>query len=485
MNTPEWTRLDNAALIYPTSATRNYPAVYRMSVRLAETVDAGILDKALKTVIRRFPAFRYTLGKGLHWWFLSRIDAEPAVSGPTPLKRFSFRKNGGYLFKVSACGREIVLDVFHSLTDGTGSSKFLMTLAGEYLRLAKGIAIQYSDKVLDPSGLPDPAEFADAFDSFSGRGGELEKDRAAYHISGHKVKNGALNNFRVVISEDSIRRRASAMGCSVTDLLVSLMIDSIQKLRASGQGRRSVIKVSVPVNLRNIFPHGTLRNFSSYVNLGVDVRGGSLPLDEIVREVSLQKQLFTTPSRLASKVAANVNLEDNLLVRCLPRVVKSPVMAYLNRVKGDRFWSQTLSNLGVIELPEAMRPHVESVDFMLGRQLGNSGACACVTCNGRLVLNCTRRIEEYDFEQNLLDGLHALGIDAELDISRSDVWNRSVLKRSRTENGSVSGSRSAQFALVPFVMMLSLLALPFTVLSIAAKATSFRSLGEVGSMLFF
>ena len=78
------------------------------------------------------------------------MDKAPEVMPAAPLSRFHFRDNGGFLYKVSAEGCRIVLDVFHALADGTGSETFLLTLAGEYLRLKYGLSISYSGLVLNP-----------------------------------------------------------------------------------------------------------------------------------------------------------------------------------------------------------------------------------------------------------------------------------------------------------------------------------------------
>ena len=69
------------------------------------------------------------------------MEKEPEVTPAAPLNRRHFSDNGGFLYKVSAEGNRILLDVFHALADGTGAETFLLTLAGEYLRLQYGLSI--------------------------------------------------------------------------------------------------------------------------------------------------------------------------------------------------------------------------------------------------------------------------------------------------------------------------------------------------------
>jgi len=410
---PARMRVDNAANIYPASLSKHYASLYRMSVTLTEPVDIVILQQALETVSERIPTFRCELRSGAFWWHLSRLDKTPEIAPAAPLNRFHFSDNGGFLYKVSADGNRIVLDVFHALADGTGSKTFLLTLAGEYLRLRHGLDIAYSGSVLDPSEAPDAGEIEDSFKTvFSGRKGSLEKNVPAYHIKGRRLPGSGLRDIRVVMPMDRVKAVCRRMDCTVTDLLTGLMLDALQKLyRADGNARKcSVLKVSVPVNLRPLYGSRSVRNFSSYVNLGIDVRTGYLPLEQMVRLVKMQKRTMLRPENLEPKIAANVELEENIAVRCLPLVIKKPIIDTINRHHGDVYCSQTLSNLGEVRLPEAMRPYVTEFDFVLGCQRGNSGAFSCAGYDGKLFLHLSRNIFGAEFEQFFLDRAGSLGL---------------------------------------------------------------------------
>ena len=414
MATQKLLRLDNASFIYPASQSKKYSSLYRMSVTLSERVDTDILQQALEATVARIPTFGYTLTGGTFWWYLRCLDKKPAVQGAQHLHQFSIPGNGGFLFRVSADGCRIVQDIFHVLTDGNGGMTFLLTLTAEYLRLRYGIASAYGGRILDPTDAPRPSELADAFDDFSGKRGALEQNDPAYHIHGLPLGTRDLNNLRVRLPMAQVREVAARRGATVTELLAAAMVSALQDVRRRDPlRRRSVLKVNVPVDLRRIFGGCTLRNFSSYVMLGVDVRNGEYDFEQILEVVKAQKRLYSMPSQLEPKVAKNVELEDNFAISCIPRVLKKPIIDIINKLKGDRYCSHTLSNLGRIDLPEAMRPYVRDVDFILGRQRGNSGASACVGYGDSLVLNMSRRIVERGFENAFLKKLEALGISVE------------------------------------------------------------------------
>ena len=407
-------RLDNASFIYPASQSKKYSSLYRMSVTLSEPVAVDVLQQALEATVSRIPTFHYTLTGGTLWWYLRHLDKTPCVLPLQPLHQFSIKGNGGFLFRVSADGCRIVLDIFHVLTDGNGGMTFLLTLAAEYLRRRYGAMPVYGGRILDPSDAPCASEMADAFDDFDGKHGALEQNDPAYHLHGRPLGLKELRNLRVRIPMGRIAEVAKARQATVTELMTAAMVAALQDVRRKDPlRRRSVLKVNVPVDLRRIFGGCTLRNFSSYVMLGVDVRNGDYDFDHILEVVSAQKRLYSMPSQLEPKVAKNVELENNFAINCIPRFLKKPIIDVINKLKGDRYCTHTLSNLGKIDLPESLRPYVRDIDFVLGRQRGNSGASACVGFDGYLVLNMSRRIVERAFEDAFIEQLAMLGIPVE------------------------------------------------------------------------
>ena len=417
---PARLRLDNAANIYPASMSKEYSSLYRMKVTLSDNIDVTFLQKALLTVAERIPTFRCTLKAGAFWWYLDRCESAPQIRPLKPLKNFRFKDQDGLLYRVSVKGKELSLDVFHALADGNGAMVFLMTLAGEYIHQRYGLRIPYNGLVLDPKDSPAYAEVEDSFKTvFSGRRGQLEKNVDAYHIRGREMPGGTVKDLRVVMQADKIKQVCREYDCTVTELLTSAMLYALQqehRLDASSK-KRSVLKVSVPVNLRPLYHSRTVRNFSSYVNLGVDVKDGYLTFAKMVQAIKAQKAHDLKRENLEPKIAANVELEEMLVVRLLPLIFKHPIIDVINLLHGDRFCSQTLSNMGNLNVPSALFPYIQDVDFALGRQRGNSGAVSCVSYNGRLYLHLTRKIFSDSFEQAFLYQLQRLGLSYQSTLS--------------------------------------------------------------------
>lgn len=410
---PTRLRLDNAANIYPASMSKEYCSLYRIKLTLAENINVTTLQTALEAVSLRIPTFRSKLRAGMFWWFLDICDVVPKVRPLKPLRNFSFKDQEGLLYRLSVNGNELCLDVFHALADGNGAMVFLLTLAGEYIHRRYGVSIQYNNLVMDVKERPAYAEVEDSFKSvFSGRHGELEKNVDAYHIRGMVMPFGAVKDLRLVLEAQKVKDVCKQYSCTVTELLTAAMLYALQQEHRLDPARKkcSVLKISVPVNLRPIYYSRTVRNFSSYVNLGVDVKDGYLTFEELVAAVKKQKAHDLLKENLEPKIAANVELEEMLVVRMLPLVFKHPIIDIINLLHGDRFCSQTLSNLGQLNLPKALVPYIQDIDFSLGRQRGNSGAFSCLTYNGKMYLHMTRKITSDNFEQAFLYQLQRLGL---------------------------------------------------------------------------
>ena len=90
--------------------------------------------------------------------------------------------------------------------------------------------------------------------------------------------------------------------------------------------------------------------------------------------------------------------------------VKHPIIDIINLLHGDRFVSQTLSNMGRLDVPQEMVPYISDIDFILGRQRGNSGAFSCLCYNGKVNVHMTRKIARDTFEQSFLEQLNLLGL---------------------------------------------------------------------------
>jgi len=412
---PSWIKLDNAATIYPSTLSRKYAAMFRMTVTLKEKIDKEILCTALSNVIKRFPSFRYKLKQGLFWCYFKHIEGTPIIEEDyrNPMLRINFKDNNNFMFRIRYFDKRIAIEYFHALTDGTGAITFLLTLTGEYIRLKHGINIKYTDKILDPNETPKGDEYKDSFKKYASNLGFLSKETPAYHIKGTIDNSNMINIITGTIPIKDIKKKCLEYNCTVTQFLVSVMIMSLQEMQEKEnikQKKRKDIKISIPVNLRNIFPSNTLRNFSSYVNVGIETKYGYYSFEEIISEVKSKMNILINKNRITSKISANVKLANNYFIRLIPMFIKKHILSISERLMGDRYNSTTLSNLGVIDIPEEMSSYIKELGFIIGKARGKPGSTACVSYKNNLYISFSRKIKESEFERLFFTKLVEMGI---------------------------------------------------------------------------
>ncbi|MCE5187737.1 MAG: hypothetical protein LLF75_00910 [Eubacteriales bacterium] len=416
----KWMKLDNAALIYPGTMNRYWNALFRLSATLTEPIDEDILEVAQKRTLRRLPWFAYKLKQGMFWFYLEHSDDLPKVEQDVgnPCVRMRLRGKESFCMRVRYYQNRIAVEFFHVLTDGTGGLVFLQTLVAEYLRLKYGANIPRGDKILDCSEEPKPEEAEDSFVVHSGKITQSRKEVKAYHIRGTDERNGFVHIVTGSMSAEGVLQKAREKKVTVTEYLTAVLIlsiDAIQRRHVPQIRRYQPVKISVPINLRNIFPSKTLRNFANYVNPGIDPRLGEYTFDEVLNIVHHTMAMEVTKKLLNAKITTNVQTERNAVLRLTPLFIKNMAMKVAYSQVGDALSTTTLSNLGVTKLPSEMAQYVRRMDFILGPPADNRVSTAALTYNDRLRLNFTRIIAEPVLEREFFTRLVKLGIPVKVE----------------------------------------------------------------------
>lgn len=401
---PNWIKLDNAATIYPPTLTKRYASMFRMTVSLNEKIDKDILSQALANVIERFPTFRYKLKQGLFWYYFKYNREMPEIQDDykNPLVRINFKKNRGFMFRIRYFEKRISIEYFHALTDGTGGITFLLTLTAEYLKLKHNIKIEYNDKILNPKEIPNPEEYNDSFKKYARNLGIIEHEKTAFHQKGTKEESHIINIITGIISVSDLKIKCKEYNCTITQFLTAIMILSLQDIQDrtyKKTSKKKPIKISIPINLRKIYPSKTMRNFSSYANIGIEPKYGYYTLEEIIKIVKNKMELTFSEKVINSKITANVKLSKNFLIRLIPMFIKKHILSAAEYLMGDRYCSTTFSNLGQIDLPKEMEVYIKDMGFIIGRSRNKPYSCGCVSCKDKLYITFSRTIKETEFER--------------------------------------------------------------------------------------
>ena len=420
-----WVRLDNAAKIYPAARRRNWSNVYRQSATLCEDVDVAILQSALDVTVKRFPSIAARLRKGLFWYYLQQVASAPAISEEYsyPLVYMSGKEMRRCALRVIAYRNRIAVEFFHALTDGTGALIFLKNLLAEYLEQRYGISVPLEDGILDRRAEPTEEELEDCFPKNAGAVPASRKDTNAWHMYGEPQRDGFLHLtcFRIPVAESlelAHRYHATLTVFMSAALMMALIRLQNEKTPCVKQQKR--IKLLIPINLRQLFPSKTLRNFAMYTIPEVDPRLGEYTLEEICRVIQHKMGAEFTAKQMSRVIATNVNDEKNPLVRLIPLPIKNAVMKAIFDSVGEKKACLTLSNVGAIKIPEVMRAYVERFDFVLGVQAAAPYNCGMLSYGDTIYINFIRNIRDAELERHFHAVLQELGLPMIVESNRNE-----------------------------------------------------------------
>ena len=415
-----WMRLDNAALIFPAAQRRSWSNAFRISFSFSDPVDPDVLQRALDRIAPRFPSVVVRLRRGLFWHYLEELQTPPRVQTDSwqPLVSMTGADVRRCAIRVLYYRDRMAVEFFHAVTDGTGGMVFAKSLAAEYVRQRYGAAVPCTHGVKDPDEAPREEEFVDSFQENAGPLAAPRDSRNVYRAKGAPEPDRFLHVTTGVLDAAHLKHEAQERGVTVTAYLTAVLLQSLLQMQAEDVPRRKKrrpVKVQIPVNLRKLFGGETMRNFVAVANVGVDPRLGEYTFEELVQLVHHQMQLAITEKNMRAIFTPNVNDERNVLLKPVPLGLKNLIMRMVFDAVGERVASLSLSNLGLVRLPEAMEPYVKRVEFVLGAQATAPYNCSVTSWQDKTYINLVRNSVEPRLERAFFTGLVRLGFHVKIE----------------------------------------------------------------------
>ncbi len=421
----DWFRLDTAAKIYPAIAATHNNTTFRLVAELYEEVSKNLLQEALVRIMPRFPSFGVKLRRGMFWYYLEPNEEIPVVKKDRgfPCKRLSDLSDNGFLFHVSYFQRSVIFECFHGLADGAGAIEFLKTLIYEYFALC-GYDMDRDGMVLDPAGIVPESELENSFVTYYDSEGDYNKlvQPQAYHIMGTQNQDSGIFVIHGETDLKAFLAKVKEKGVTVTAYVTALLICCIARQQGLEYTKsKKPVVISVPIDLRGIFPSTTLRNFMSFVNVGIVVKG-KLELDAILPEVSRQIKEGMTKEAISANINKNVKYEKNPFIRMVPLFVKNIVVSNSYRNYGEGCYTMVLSNLRTATFPRSMQERIKNVYYSLGVSELNPLNCVLVSYRDKMVFTFSRGITETGVLQHFYRHLtDELGLELTL---RGNEWGK-------------------------------------------------------------
>ena len=416
----QWYRLDNAALIFPAIIRKNWNNVFRVSVTLREKVDPLTLDRAIAALTPRFPTCFVRLKAGFFWYHLETVETPPRCREDYayPLTHMTRKELKTCCVRFLYHENRIAAEVFHSVTDGNGGMTLLQNLAAVYLEMCGKGAVPRGGRLVDVRGPSRAEERRDCFLLCAANRTLSRGEDTAYRLRGTREKGHFRHIVTGIVPTDVLLAKAHEQGVTVTAYLAAALAEAageIQAARGRTGKRARPLKITIPVNLRRTFGLDTMRNFTLAVNIGVDPRLGAWTFEETCRQMGHLLAAETVPQRMAGRVAANVGLQRNLLVRLIPLPIKTLAMRAVYAAAGESKGCLNLSNMGSLALPPEMAAHIERFEFIIGVQYTYPNNCSVVSWGGKTYISMIRGIRESDLERRVFSHMVERGIPVEVE----------------------------------------------------------------------
>lgn len=410
----DWVNLDNAAMIFPATDSVDINGMFRLSAILAQKIDPLILQQALNGVVKRFPTIACSIKKGFFWYYLEPSNFPITVEKETlfPCTRIPMDSRHACI-RVTYYNCRISVDFFHAVTDGNGGIVFLNSLVGAYLRLL-GEKITPQGNYLDDRDKPRREESVDSFMQMADlKTPKTHKDVVSYKIEGERLLNYSLMVVNGSMDSQQLKEKAKSYGATVGQYLVATLCYAIEKDREFyGYDKKHPVVISVPANLRKMYPSPTVRNFISVMCVHST---GNTDFEQIIQKIKSEFDKQNKKEFFMGVINFNVKSQKNFLIKICPLFLKNIVLKIVYDKLGAKARTSTLSNLGQIKAPPEFDGKVLRYEFVLGPQTREMVSLSCCSFNGRTVVSASRTIKEQSVVKLFFQKLAEDGLDVVID----------------------------------------------------------------------
>lgn len=403
-----WTRLDNAAKIYPPSSnsTAHYTNVFRFACELYEPIDAIILQSATERALKQFPLFRSIMRRGFFWYYLEESKLLPTVHiEDRPLCSRLFNPNiKQLLFDVSYWNNRINLEIFHALSDGTGALLFLQCIVEQYL--IEKYTLSPETSVVPHASFSEKGEdsFSKYYQPTSAFKMNTQKKTPAFKLKGAFWPESRIEVIEGELSVQELRQKSKALGVTITVYLLTQLIIATYNIMSVNERSKPII-IALPVNLRNFFESSTTRNFFTLIYISYTFHDNPPAFLDVLQSVQAQLNQETEKEYLAERINQLVSIEHTF-VKAFPLFIKKPALQFI-RHRSLQELTLTFSNIGKINTPAYMKDYIRCFDIFNSTPGTQLCACSykdCFKLSFSTVFS-SLELEKHFFRQLTNDGL--------------------------------------------------------------------------------
>jgi hypothetical protein len=405
----EWTKLDNAAKIFPPTTNEKDTKVFRFVSELKDEVDKDILQSSMERTVELFPMYKSVLRSGVFWYYFESTELVPVVSEEykLPCSMLYHPNRKSLLFEVTYYRNRINLEIYHALTDGTGALGFFKTML--YFYITERYQKDFEDRL---PKLDYDASFSQKMDDsflkhYTGYNKPNRiKITKAYRITGRRSIDNRIKVIEGVMPVKNILELSHRYHTTLTVYLTALFIKAIYQ-EMPARSRKYPVVLSVPVNLRTYFPSVTARNFFGTINIRYEFGKSKDELGDIIEVVKMEFERELTEEKLREHMNRLSSLEHNAIMRVVPLVLKDKILRFATYLNNKGI-TATLSNVGKITMNEELTPYINMFNCFFSARRPQIGMCSF---KDRLVISFASPYLGTDIQMNFFRMLSEEGVD--------------------------------------------------------------------------
>jgi len=319
------------------------------------------------------------------------------------------------------------LEISHSIADGHGALIFLKTLMVEYYRRLEGLAYIDLKGAKNIDEKPLEGEYEDAFAKYYQPGVPQQgRPDSAVNFPFALMEKGKYSFLTGIVTVAEVKKVTGTLGCTVTQYIAGIYFMAIQDYKESAKGREQRamtgrVVLNLPVDLRRIFPSETMKNFFVSLTPMIDLRLGHYELEEVINYLKSYMKIHMNKKNFSKYISRNVKNERNPLIRIVPLGLKNIVMPWIYVWFGERGYTSSISNMGLVELPGELEPYVEAVEFFPPPSEMNKIKMCISTYKGKMYLSFGRTTDNTEIEKFFFRRLVKSGISVKVETNMSQT----------------------------------------------------------------
>ncbi|MCL2445628.1 MAG: hypothetical protein FWD06_02535 [Oscillospiraceae bacterium] len=354
---------DLAGYLFCNLTKKSDNEVYRIAFILNEDVNPARFQQAIDDVRPRFPSFFVRLHRGFMRDSLipvGKINVTPEQGHPC--RKMPIDKNGT-LLRFFYNGPRLALELSHAVSDGEGVLVFMKTVLARYLELG-GVEIIHAETGLPQlDEPPKPEELRDDYRHFARKvKGKVPNPPSTWkytpkkHLDFLQIQHGRLPIAQLL-------SLSKAQGVTATEYLTAAYMLAFYRTQPAARSTKKSLVMTIPLSARKMFGSTSLRNFAlvTDVSFKPSDKPGEWSFEEILAAIKGQLAAACTEEEMRKNLWKMAALGSLPIIKIVPNVVLRPFINLGYRIVSRE--TSCLSNLGKLEMPACMQPHVRTAEI--------------------------------------------------------------------------------------------------------------------------